>query len=1494
MAQKKEDPWHVSTFSKGSSFDIEKEILFAQEATGKYVGARNARSVSTDGNTGAIGKFKGEVKVYDNSLTNQGYTCVGSFSVNEWLVEIWGKDGEAGVITMNGKIVLQSAEFEQSPDYPLQWDVNNNCIGGEFFITDDRVPPYIFNAKDLWDSSDPLSPNYSPTKYFASFDPNLYEVNLNRALDIPVFIDLATIGGGGGLPPGVYQYCIRYVTVDGDRTNKSQRTPTIPVMQSLSSQSREFPYAMTYGSAPQPSIKTGYGIHLRFRVTNLFNYDYIELIRYDYNAGSGIDFSPSGKVIAKIDIAPGELSVIDFVDPIDSNSDLPISIAEETLQLSVVEKCKTLRYFDKRLVLMNVSHPSKASEIEFLKINDQEGFPVIDKLDKVGYKDPWNHTYKKKYMGGEKYSFGLVGFDGVGTAGFVTKAEGLKNFQFPNRRDVASADTKNYSFNGTVKAATVLVDNIDQTHEVFSLEDDAVYKTNECDFKNIIRAGDTIGFIGKKTKVSINQLCDETDAEIESHGAQVYIFGRVSADYHPFTPVRQNDADVEGHNYVTDINVFINDSDDYAYRPKGFAPNYWAMGIMIPGVDNIPRWMKSFSIVRTKPAGRVLCQGLGYYKMVQADFSAIGAKGLGSKEKNKFWFHSPDIDSGMVNTQLIEDIAANPQNYKLQFVSPLGFFSELYSAEDNLESEKRDRCLDMITYARMLRDNQVYDEATGNQINPHELDTMGYHDGDGKSYIGYERFRNTGSESGAFGGDGNKLFDIATSERTGDGRGNYLTIETQQDIYYTANIDGGTDRDFEDSGLIAWTEPLYVINIIRVGATISDKNIQGYVPTGHYQKVESVIGKSTGVENQRFQLVDERWEDVIPAITSTSYGASTNRYLYIRKLSGEVEKWVNVVYKTTVEIANIAAAIAANGSWGSGVKGMFRGDFDDNSKRFAHISFNVLDFIPEQDAQILVRYDNTAPIRVFGGDTFIGEDIFAPVDREGNADEGRKDSDKHFAWGIGLPYFRWELNHRYYTIRKSSGALNEIQDEEKFGLGYFRQLIAMYTAECRTALHYSYNLDYPLESFPSINYVIRPNRWKEDEGISQNNNIYQDYEDDYSAAEFDRWKWGGFRFIPQTNSDYAVRLQDSYFSKPIFGFKEQTEFCTRVMWSLTRAINVQDSPSLRTFPANNHFDINDSQGDIVRAYDCTTEKGPNLYAFCEKGICLLLTNKSILSDLTGGKIGYMAADLFVQDQYWLNNDVGMNEEWWRSAAEGFVPITAPDGSKARIEALFFSNSESAFIFMANVCKDIGRIEYYSELKPDLDKVLPAFETHVTGFYDKQKQEYWLHIRNGEDFVTHVFSKENMMWQGKTDFQFDKMAMLDTTSYGSRDMKTYKLHEGFVINGEPVTFEVMAGASPEQKWDKEFVRTRINSSDKPTRVGFYKTVDGQELCSLSASNILQGNLYMKDYVGYEGQIPRMITEGRPRFQNRLLLYKISHNLASDFKVIDSAVTYKLIR
>jgi len=1492
----------IVLYSKGANRETDPELLFSQENSSEYLDARNARPTSIDGNTGSIEKIKGEVIKYTNTAGLTGYVCVGRTSVNNNLVEIYAPTIPPleGIVRINGVIVLRSLKFEQKVDYPLQIDINEAKGLSEFFITDNRVPPYCFNIEDMVAS---LTSN--PTKYFAAFNPLLYQVNLQSPLDIMAFVDLINVGGGGGLPVGHYQYQMRYTSEAGDRTNWCHPTPMIPVMQSLSSSSREYPWVKTFGGPPAPQSLTALAPRLRFRVTNLYNYDYIEIKRIAYNQGAGIDFTPNGVVVAKIDIYPGEISVKEYIDPQESNTNIALSATDETQELVEVERAKAIRYFDRRLTLMNVKLASKESNLTFLELNGKTGWPVIDKLGKGGYNDPWNHVYKKAFMHGEKYGFGTGVYDGVGTRGFATKVRDLTNYQIPNRRDVISTETSNYSFDGTVKAADTTASNaVSQTHEVFDLSN-PVYKTDHCNFKNIIFPGKILGLTGNRGVPKVKEDCDETNEEIENHGADVTA-NAASVSYQPYTPVRQTDPDVEGHNYVVNTKIAIDDVQGdpitgapvpsgpaYNYRPKGFAPDYYAQGMMIAGVDNFPKWAKSFAIVRTPAAKRVVCQGLGYYALTKGKFKLLTNESLGGKEQNKLWAYFPDIESGIVSSDKLNDIIANPQNYKIQCVSPLGFFSEQYAAESNLLLGNRDRCIDMVSYARLLRDLRF---DANNQVNPTEDSAMGVDGGDGYNYIAYDKFRNTGQNPNTFGGDpakGNRLLDIAQIKRKVDGRGTFLEIEFTGNIYGKASVGGNSESNFEDQGLKDWTEPLYMINIISDGAEIADQNIQKYKQTSHYQKLESIIGKSTGIADQKYILVDERWEDCISAPNASTYGASTDRYIYIRKPDGTEEKWINVTYKTTTQIAAINADIVAFGFYNTDVKGMYRHNNIDGLNRFYEIIFNVLSYYPSINDFIIVKYDNTAPIRIFGGDTYVGETIFAPIDRQASAKD--KQAETMFALGVGLPFKNFKINARHYTIRKAGASINNIQDEVWFRLGFLRQLCVMFTVESRTACHLAYNQSTsPNQFFPLINYVIRPNRWDRDDSM-EGNTIYQDYSDDY-GDEKSNWKWGGFRFLQQINPDYSCEPRITFFSRPEYGFVEKTEYPTRVMWSLSRPINVQDTPGIKSFPANNSYDIDDDQGEIKYAYDAMSSRGENLYAFTNKGICFLVTRKSVLSDLGGGDIGYMAADSFVKQQMWLSKDIGMKDEWWRSAAEGFIPVPIGDESSVRQEALFFANNESVFMFSENSVKDIGRIGYYNKLyNKGLSKVLGGYLTPITSVYDKKHQEYLLYIGGTVDNM-FAFSKANMAWNGTYDFKFEQLVVNGLDTLGIRNAEVYTLNQGYIMNGSPVVFEVESGASQDQFFGKEFGRVRVNSLSgiKPTRIEFRKVPDGPVICELDPS---QGAYYVKNYDGFEQWIPRMndpIPANRKLFQGRLIIFKILHNLASEFKVIDASIFYKLLK
>lgn len=1477
-------PEQTQTFYSGANYDIDPEKLFADTSKGVYLDAHNMEPTSNDGVTGSIQRIRGEILRYENATNGAGYKCMASGAVNGYLYEIWAplNDAFPRIVRVNGSVVLSSVDFDISILFPIQARERRSIINNEIVVTDYNTVPYVFDLKDMVDSL--IS---EPTKYFSTFDKTLYQVNIQSALDHPILSEIASVGGGGGKPAGQYQYQMRYASESGDRTNWSHPTPLIAVPQTLSNESPNYPWHKTVGGPPNPNSRTSFAPKIKFRVTNLYNYDYIEIKCLEYNSGAGLNFVPSGRIIGRIDVSPGEISVREFIDPVNSNVDIAISPQSETQQLAHIKRAKTARFFGNKLVFGNVELASKEVNLTFESINGKKGFPVMYLIGKEGHKSPLYHTYRKPFMHGEKYGLGVNVYDCVGNKGFSQPIDDFENYQFPNRRQSTSAETEMYSPWGTVKAG--LADNpaaAGQTHEVFSLTEGTA-KTTVCDFKNIMQRGRIAGVTGTKTKTGINQECDETDGEIENHGANVSGLGMVSTAYHPFHPTGINDSDVSGHNYTVNTKVSLLEQDssysensetEKSYRPAGFGPSYYSMGIAISGIDNFPEWAKAFSVVRTQPAGRVVCQGVGYYSLFQGKYGIVGNAGLAGKNTNRIHFFSPDINSGVISSEVVNDILLNPQNYSMQFVSPLGFFSEWYSAENNTVASERDRMVDMISYVRMLRDRE-----DGNGINPGEDSSMGVSGGDGYRYIVHDRFRNHGATTNYFSNHpdkGNRNVPIYSATRVSEGRGDYISIGT--DAFYATQY-AGSDNDarFSEQGMKDWTEPVFIVNIIRTGANIIDTEIQKYVQTSHYQKIESIIGKSNGEANQEFELVDERWEDCVPFSPD-----GMDRYIYIKLPNGTVQKWINVVNKTAAQKSAIHFNILSGIGDVSGMYSSFTSNYI-----YSKILFNVSGYIPPTDSLILVRYDKTAPIRVFGGDTFIGESIFSPIDRQASAKDN--EAETQFAFGIGLPYNSFKLNPRYYTIRNTSGA-NEIQDKEWFSIGYIRQLAIMFTCEARTAIHLAYNGEGQNQYFPVTNYVIRPNRWEQDKDI-KDNKIYEEYDRDYGLDEKSLWKWGGIRFLPQHNIDYSVFIQPSFFSKPKVGFEEQNLYQTGLMWSLTAPVNVRNAPGIKTFPVNNFFTIDDKYGEIKYLYDDVSGRGENLYAVTDYGICLLVTSKSILSDLNAGELGYMANGQFITQQYWINRDVGMNDEMWRSATECFI-TSGPEGQESVRRALFFANKNSVYRMIDNNVDDIAgdyKTRLYNAL---LSLVQPGNLTEMCSVFDQRKEQFYIQSSDGpeDESVTFAFSQKNNMWIGTNAFTFDRYTSDGQKTYGHRNLETYELNVGHQINGENIDAWILSGASPESDKDKEFIRIRINSSQKPTMVEFYKEKTGVKQCSLSPLN---GQYYLKNYRGWENFISRIdsaVSVSRPLFQGRLILFKIFYNLAEEFRISDTTISYKKLK
>jgi hypothetical protein len=508
-------PTQTQTFFSGASYDTDPISTFSAPNSGKYIDSHNMEPTSNEGNTRSMQKIRGEVLLYDNTTALNNYKCIGSIAVNDYIVEFWAhaSPGNPGIIRVNGTIMLSSVDFAISQSFPLYLDKSESSFS-EVYVSDKNIVPFVFNVQDIVDSF-----NASSDKYFTAFDPLLYQINIQSSLDIVTFIELVNVGGGGGAPVGHYDYQMRYVTVEGDRTQLSHPSPLIPIMESLSSASRVYPWVKTFSAPPNPASVTSLAPHLRFRVTNLYNYDYIEIIRREYNTGAGIQYTPTGKIVARISVAPGEISVRDYIDWQESNVDIALSDETVTNQLAHIKNAGPVKYYNRRLVFSDIELESLQSNPTFIDCLGLKGFPIIDNLHQAGHKDPWNHVYRKTEMRGERAGFGVNFYDCVGNKGFVSKIPDLENYQFPNRRDPILTASSDYSYQGYVTAATTATRTVGGTHEAFDLSE-AAKKGYYCEFKNITKKHEVVPgvFTGAKSTSKVTSDCNENTAEIEGHG----------------------------------------------------------------------------------------------------------------------------------------------------------------------------------------------------------------------------------------------------------------------------------------------------------------------------------------------------------------------------------------------------------------------------------------------------------------------------------------------------------------------------------------------------------------------------------------------------------------------------------------------------------------------------------------------------------------------------------------------------------------------------------------------------------------------------------------------------------------------------------------------------------------------------------------------------------------------------------------------------------------
>lgn len=1541
-------PTDKKSYEKGINSDANKEMLGSMQ--GEHVDAKNMRSVSMDGDNFAKKKIKGEEVFYpniDNRCTNgtglplaDGYECMMTQEINGHIVEAWATSPigtpQPSLMRIDGKIVTMSFGFPIRADFPLEYHKNETCIGGEFYITDNRSSPMVFNVKDLLINSGISVGNSTgicTQKYFDSFNIDEYVVGVSSSLYKISFIkqqnstsgSFDVVFGSLGMRVGEYSYAYRYVTAQGDRSGWSPITEMIPIIRGVSNISNEYPKAGNYSGEASAS-PTIYGNHLKLKYDNTNNFDFIEVRRDSWFSESTLNTPPNSSILGAFPISAG-LNISDIFDYASSDEVEEILTESELLDTpESIQTAKSIRYYNSKLWLMNVKYREKDvdDDIEFIDNAGDRIVPTIQKIFKKGHVDPYNVAYYKSNMRGEANGFGVVLYDESGARSYAKSI--VDNFQFPNRRDPVSTDTIGQSYFGVVKAADTNGNSPSDTHEVFdhanAIKRDVVPGEFAKDRVNV----PPFGTFGSPPSIGTWQYPELANI------LKSQVLGTGTSPYEVLNPISQTDS-------LSDFNRRINThvhqfsgylSPSLDYNPECFGIDYYSMGASFKGINtnSLPDWADGFSVVQTDPASRVIAQGLGFYSLIDVK---NGFSGNGGKQRNELICNFPDLDSiyginPSIVTGLIGPHGSNSA-YRLQVVSSLGFFSEFYSYYSSSTSSTR-KAIDAIAHVRILQDD--------GDINPLWTGRASLN-----TYVGFGSWSGASENASMFPSNSNpSLFtiDTITEAPTVSLSCTNLKITTIESIYSEKYATNGASQ--QNMLLMQpWFEPMYVVNLVRDEAKINPGLLTQYNYSGHYIKLKSKILDSDGSAIQSATLVSERWEDCTQNINGQVYNDynALERFVFVENggvLSG---RWLDVTSRTPSQVSVIQNNISLNGFDtvidASGTYTIF-GTYSvtqtlDGSAPIFTLTINNL----PADAKVFVKYDNRIPVRVFGGDTYVNDHIFPVIDNIYSSNGKPENDASDFRFNVPFPYAMYQLNafiglvgkanasfpsSRYLTntlTAAGDGAygFNVMEGFIYFDSGLFgsqgsfkpsrwRQLMAQYTCETKISLALSYNTEIEKtelesQSFPLKNYIYRPSAWNDSADVNElppgnsfldTNKIADEYYDDY-GREWDNWGRGGFRFRQATNIDYSKKQNTEVItSVPILGFEEETAFCTRILWSVTRPINVQDTPSVKTFPPANFYDISDNTGEIKFAFDANTNKGNNLYAITNNGICLVLVDKRILSEVNANELATMGTELGgVTSELWLQKEIGMDNETWRSWAE-------------YANTLFFTNSTSSYMMSDNSLKDLAETGYSNMLRT---KFIPVANEGITsklaGVYDILHKEYYASADNrgqsSDSFNTLIYGVTQESLQCQSDYRYDKYLSINNDVYGMKGLNTYKLGEGNLLNGEEFECYVTGVSDEDSYSDKEFIRIRVNSHSKPKRVEFFDNYD--EYQANNPSSVVDATvnpLNIKDYFGYECYIPRKAFAPYNRQQGREVIFRIVSDDDENFFISTTGVQYKVLK
>ena len=1432
--------WIRRLLGRGARPDTRPELL----GDGYYTNARNMRPTSIDGNTGAVEAIKGEEMLYPANAPNPDtYELIGSAVSQSKLMEFWANDIDC-IIRIDGTIVAQSANIPYRIDRPLQLAIEERCQGGVVYPADHRSDPLFWVFNDL------LAAVGTQT-YFANYTTSINSVALQSPIEWPrlrALVDLTS----DGLGAGQYLYGLRFRTPGGEITNPGPQSPmiSVPLFSDVPAQNA-YPGGRNVGGPPNAAgTATRYGVKMEFRVENPFGFSEVEIVRVRFNDGQGLTGPGIFELIARLPILPGFTPSIIFIDGQDNNIPIELIPTDEALdQWLSIRAPKSVELSDNRLIYANFEAGYQEPDLQFTEVDGATVFPITQRVVTTltdgtvihdGYSNAINDAYLKSHTRGEKKTWGIMGWDPVAGKFPVKKVTGAENYQMPNRRDPKTGRSFDFSSDPIYAATTACQSaalGVAPTFDAF-----------------------TQGTFAKTSGAPVNV--------VQSAGG-----------YEPWRPNGVGDQ-ATGYN-IKPINGRVTefptgDPAPTVLEDTGaiWAPMHHSLGLAINGITNIPPTMKVMTVMCSPPAGRVICQGIGTYRLQD---NPVNPSLPANKSTTTFAFYSPDLFSGIVPQSVRELLEENPGEFKFQCTAPLGFYSDIYGyyrdnariAQDpndpedgfvfpdmytprlgapalpyvpGAESSTMSAYgIDMLSYAGVQHDE--------GQVNVGEVAAggMGYQPGalsngaPNGNYVGYGANRNPRPPNNQGPPTGGQLDYSQWHEGTNDGnftfvptgftsnplsdRGEDWILDANTFVYTPGGISTNDEVSFNSSRVRVFHQPWYVINLINDGADVPEDPT--WLNTGYSIKLTSLIGEIPAGSSVVFPLVNERLDDCRPWLTTDF------RYVWVTEPGQPERAWICLSNFAGASPATILNDIATLGFYtapdGTQVYGVYEAFTQPGGPDV--VSFGTYgptgSPMPAVGSLVRVKYDDTAPWRTFGGDCTVSPAIHAVADKLSSypttstvvLNSGQPGDPIKLGF-LPMPYPGFRRNGNWRLPIQSSTVDDTLLVPS---MSTLRQWCILWDAETRTPGRL--NLIGPVGStpaenrdsvFPNVHYVARPAEY-----ASDITGFYPQYSVDYPGEPTDR---GGVRFVPTLNLDYAKQPIPTGAGL-IVGFDPRTDFCNSLAASNERDPLVEEGPGLRTFQSSDITAVSQERGEIKYIAAMLGKAGHNMYALTEKGIFRILTNKNVLTGASGEQVSTQSISNYWGEQLLFPNNIGLPGQMWRLLARGAMPTG--DGYT---DSIIFPNRDGFYRLTNDTLVDISDDRYMSVLAPTLATFPQDYTPQCSAFLDRVNNEYSASISpitipanpplTREPIVfpwrVFVYSTELGEWIGEYSYQFDGRAQVGRQTMGMRDLNTYMTDRGYIINGTVREASVAVPMVGNPGLQKELERWRVEGT-RPDRI-----------------------------------------------------------------------------